>query len=336
MTKELTIFNQIENYQPLKILFDNDNIGYEKYVASIFNKIKSNPDLQKCDAQSILTSIHNAKILGLEIDARQHCSLIPYGGKCTLQVEYKGYLYKMAKYYKDFDYKISLIFKEDEFEVWSEGDSDSYKHKLKNPLAPNADIVGVYIYYTYIIGGHKVSKIEYANVEQIKKAMDAAKTKNVWTSWFGEMAKKFIVKRACKSKSSSIPELAKLDEFDNQDYNVKDVTPSKTAAAHNPPASIEGAFEVPKAQVAEVIDSETPAVNTPFFDQEETGQDLDKLFKETAEYIKAAGFMNEKALDTFKKVTHAEVLDKLKESPDLSTQINELLVNERRRINDSK
>ncbi len=333
MTKELTIFNQIESYQPLKILFDNDNVGYEKYVASIFNKIKASSDLQKCDAQSILTSIHNAKTLGLEIDARQHCSLIPYAGKCTLQVEYKGYLYKMTQYYKDFDYKVSLIFANDEFEVWSEGDNDCYKHKLKNPLAQNKDIIGVYFYYTYTVGGQKVSKIEYANVEQIKKAMDAAKTKNVWNSWFGEMAKKFIVKRACKSKSSSIPELARLDEFDNQDY--KDVTPSKTAAAHNPPASIEEAFAAPKAQPAEVSDSETPSVNTPFIDQENE-EDLDKLFKETAEYIKAAGFMNEKALENFKKVTHAEALDKLKERPDLSAQINELLVNEKRRINESK
>jgi phage RecT family recombinase len=276
MTKELTIFKEIEDYQPLKVLFDNDKIGYEKYVASIFNKIKSTSDLQKCDAQSILTSIHNAKILGLEIDARQLCSLIPYAGKCTLQVEYKGYLYKMARYYKDFDYKISLIFKEDEFEVWSEGDNDCYKHKLKNPLAANANIAGVYFYYTYTVGGHKVSKIEYANVEQIKKAMEAAKTKNVWTNWFGEMAKKFIIKRACKSKSSSIPDLAKLDEFDNQDYDFRDVTPnSKTANAHtpqklpeNPPAAIEEAFNVPVSKMEAVnekpliIEPERPAALT--------------------------------------------------------------------------
>lgn len=248
MTKELSIISEIKNYQPLKILFDKDVNGYERYVASVLNKIKANPDLQKCDTESILTSIHNAKTLGLEIDARQHCSLIAYGGKCTLQIEYRGYLYKMAQYYKDFDYKVSLIFQADEFEVWSEGDNDCYKHKLKNPLAQNKDVIGVYFYYTYTVGGKRVSKIEYANVEQIKKAMEAAKTKNVWNNWFGEMGKKFIVKRGCKSKSSAIPELAALEEFDNQDYEFKDVTPqSKTAAAHNslpeaPPPVIEESF----------------------------------------------------------------------------------------------
>ena len=323
MTKELSILEEIKSYEPLKVLFDKDVNSYEKYIASIFNKIKATPDLQRCNTQSILNSIHNAKTLGLEIDARQHCSLIPYGANCTLQVEYKGYLYKMTKYYKDFDYKISLIFKDDEFEVWSEGDNDCYKHKIKNPLARNTDISGVYFYYTYTIAGRTVAKIEFANVEQIKKAMEAAKSKNVWNNWFGEMAKKFIVKRACKSKSSSIPELAKLEEFDNQDYCFKDVTPSqsKTASFANPPADLEKHFE-PKE--TDFIDGETGEV------KELTGQEI---FDELEEYIKHAGFKNVKALDTFENVTHKDKIEKLKGiKEDLYGQIKFLISTEKQKI----
>lgn len=228
MTKELSVIEQVKSYEPLKVLFDKDTIGYEKYIASILNVIKAKPALQKCSAQSILTSIHNAKTLGLEIDARQFCHLIPYATECKLEVDFRGFLYKMGQVLKDFNYKVCFVHAEDEFEVWSDNDNDFYSHKIKKAFAKAEDAVGLYFHFTYTVNSQKCSRIERASIDEVLKAKKAAKSQNVWNEWFGEMGKKFIIRRACKGRFNQDPEIANLIKFDDQNYDsIKDVTPAK-------------------------------------------------------------------------------------------------------------
>lgn len=238
MSKELTIIEQVQNYEPLKILFDKDQNGYEKYVASILNVIKAKPELQKCSPQSVLTCIHNAKTMGLEIDARQLCHLIPYGGIAKLEVDYRGFIYKMDQVLTDFNWKVAFVHEEDEFEVWNENENDIYKHKVKNAFAKSEDAIGIYFAFSYTVNGQKCSRIERAPMADILKAKAAAKSKNVWETWFSEMGKKFIIRRACKGRFNKNEEIAKLVDFDNKDYDaVKDVTPVKPVITNLPDIS---------------------------------------------------------------------------------------------------
>jgi phage RecT family recombinase len=256
MSKELTIIDQIKNYQPLKVLFDKDTNGYEKYVASVLNVIKAKPPLQNCTTQSILNCIHNAKVLGLEIDARQLCHLIPYGSEAKLEVDYRGFIYKMEQVLTDFNWKVAFVHLGDEFEIWSENDNDFYKHKIKNPFAKAEEAIGVYFVFTYTVGGQKCSRMEKAPMADILKAKSAAKSKNVWEAWFSEMGKKFIIRRACKGRFNKNEEIAKLVDFDNREYEpVKDVTPAKPVISNLPdhkPAFVE---EPRQIDLEEVIES---------------------------------------------------------------------------------
>lgn len=227
--QELSLLDQIKSYQPLKILFDKDISGYEKYVANVLNIVKSNPDLQRCNPDSILNCIHAAKTLGIQPDARKLCHLIPYAGNCKLEIDYKGLLYKMKELFTDFDFNISFVHAEDEFEFWSENGNDFYKHKTKDPFAKAEDAVGIFFYFTHMLGGQKYSSMERASKAEILKARGKAKTKNVWDEWFSEMGKKFIIKRACKRRAIENEEMAKLVNFDNEDYGpIKNVTPPKS------------------------------------------------------------------------------------------------------------
>jgi phage RecT family recombinase len=255
MSKELSIIEQVQNYEPLKILFDKDQNGYEKYVASVLNMIKAKPALQKCTPQSVLTCIHNAKTLGLEIDARQLCHLIPYGAEAKLEVDYRGFIYKMEQVLTDFNWKVAFVHKEDEFELWSENDNDFYKHKIKNPFAEAKDAIGIYFAFTYTVNGQKCSRIEKAPMADILKAKAAAKSKNVWETWFSEMGKKFIIRRACKGRFNKNEEIAQLVDYDNKDYEptVKDVTPTKPTVNNLPDLKPVFVEETKQVDLEEVI-----------------------------------------------------------------------------------
>jgi recombination protein RecT len=68
----------------------------ESYIASVMITVKDSKQLQECHPESIYTSALRAATLKLSTDpATGQAHLVPYSGKCTLQVGYKG-LYDMA------------------------------------------------------------------------------------------------------------------------------------------------------------------------------------------------------------------------------------------------
>jgi recombination protein RecT len=66
------------------------------YIASVMITVKDSYQLQECHPESIYTSALRAATLKLSTDpATGQAYLVPYAGKCTLQIGYKG-LYDMA------------------------------------------------------------------------------------------------------------------------------------------------------------------------------------------------------------------------------------------------
>jgi recombination protein RecT len=66
------------------------------YIASVMITVKDSKQLQECQPESIYTSALRAATLRLSTDpATGQAHLVPYSGKCTLQIGYKG-LYDMA------------------------------------------------------------------------------------------------------------------------------------------------------------------------------------------------------------------------------------------------
>lgn len=68
----------------------------ESYISSVMITVKDSKQLQECQPDSIYTSALRAATLRLSTDpATGQAYLVPYAGKCTLQIGYKG-LYDMA------------------------------------------------------------------------------------------------------------------------------------------------------------------------------------------------------------------------------------------------
>jgi recombinational DNA repair protein RecT len=236
----------------LKGAFGN---GIEKYAVSIISEIAKTANDEKknltvCTKSSIITAIKQAYDLNLEIDARQHCHLIRFNKKITeiviedgkkikkdrwipeaqLQIGYRGYIYSIKKHYPDANIDCKLVYEGDNLTITKEGDVTNYKLEIANPFAKKNKIIGGYCYISYALNGRLVSFCETLSIEEIYKIKNKAKTDSMWNEWFEEKAKVAIIKRACKIHFSGINQIAKITEYDNQEFdlNLKEAK-SKTA-----------------------------------------------------------------------------------------------------------
>tara|TARA_R110000787_G_C13388850_1_gene442478 strand:+ start:38 stop:913 length:876 start_codon:yes stop_codon:yes gene_type:complete len=201
--------------------------GKEKYISSVLAEINktigTDQDISICTLNSIVECIKQACDLNLEIDGRQHCHLLKYGKKATLRVGYRGLIYAIKRAYPDANIDCGLVYKDDKFTVKKNGDLTTYSLERNNPFADKKDIIGGFCYISYSLAGKQISFCETMSIEEINRAKSVAKTTTIWNQWFEEKARVVVIRRACKHHFSGINEnIAKIEEFDNQEFDFKE------------------------------------------------------------------------------------------------------------------
>lgn len=233
MSKEISVIERIKNnLNNSPLLEEALGKNKEKYILSVLSEINKTAgddykDLTKCELPSIITAIKSACDLNLEIDSRQHCHLVKFGNKCTLQVGYRGYIYSIKRFYPDANIDCRLVYDGDNFSIKKEGDITTYTLEPVNPFAKKDKIIGGFCYISYTLGDRLVSFCETVGIDEINRIKGVAKTKTIWDAWFEEKAKVAIIKRACKIHFSGIQEIAQITDFDNQDYNFEEMKEAK-------------------------------------------------------------------------------------------------------------
>ena len=182
------------------------------------------PALSRCNQDKLRVILKDCASLGLMPDGKQ-CTIVPFGGEPTLVPTYRGLL--------DILYRIGFIisvtnnihYEGDDFEYIStmEGDTITHKRNFKSD-----NIVG---FYSRIVSKDKQVFLEYMTKKEVMKIQNKVKNKYIWNEHFGEMGKKTVFKRLCKSLPLGNFDFSQLEQaidFDNEAYkkSVKDVTPS--------------------------------------------------------------------------------------------------------------
>ncbi len=166
---------------------------------------QKNPSLQKCSPQSIRNAIINVATCGLTLNpANGLAYLVPEYNKqtrqsvCQLRISFKG-LCKVAIDSGAIQWvRAEIVRANDRFDYL--GPCREPNH-LMNPFATNrGEVVGVYCIAKTASGDVLADVMSRADIDKIKAA---AKTQNVWNSWYEEMAKKAIIKRASKQWPSA-------------------------------------------------------------------------------------------------------------------------------------
>ena len=162
---------------------------------------------------SLQSAILNVAAIGISLNpASQHAYLVPRDNEICLDISYRG-LTKLATDSGAIKWaKVELVYDNDSFE-WC-GPASAPEHKA-DPFSERGDLKGGYC-IAKLPDGEVLTEV--MPVEEINKVRDTSKAyqngKGPWKTWYEEMAKKTILKRAYKSWPQT-PNRRRLDEAVN-------------------------------------------------------------------------------------------------------------------------
>ena len=168
-------------------------------------EVRKNKALLNTEPTSFLGSVMQAAQLGLEPgSALGQAYLVPYGNQCQLIIGYKGMI--------DLARRSGQVLSLNAYAV-REGDDFSFQLGLKPDIhhvpSLEADRIKKPITYVYAVatlkgGGYQFEVMSRAEVEAVRAK---AKSKNIWNTYFEEMAKKTVIRRLFKYLPVSIETL---------------------------------------------------------------------------------------------------------------------------------
>lgn len=181
------------------------HLSADRMVRIAATEIRKNPALLNTTPASFLGAVMQSAQLGLEPgSALGQAYLVPYGNQCQLILGYRGMI--------DLARRSGQVLSLSAFAV-HEGDEFNYQLGLHPDIhhvpSCEADRVKKPITFVYAVanlrgGGYQFEVMSRAEVEAVKAK---AKSKNIWNSYFEQMALKTVIRRLFKYLPVSIEAL---------------------------------------------------------------------------------------------------------------------------------
>ena len=279
MSNELTVFNKaVESQMPMLIQATGLNQKeLESKLASFFYATKNALDKQNLanlDAQSIREAFKASLDTGIPVDKRQLAYVVKYGNTIQYHIGFKGFISRIKEIYPTAQVKAELVYVGDDFTVEKIDGQARYTHKVANPFAKRENIIGAYAYIKYIDNGREYSFIETMGVDEINKIRGKAKTAVVWNEWYGEMAKKAVIRRLCKTLFIGNPKIQVLEDTDNKTFKIQ---PEPTHIDYDKPTEMPEEIQPNRA---DVIAEQEQVIETEIKSDTETEEDaMSNIFK---------------------------------------------------------
>lgn len=233
-TKPKDVFGIIhskEFQKELKLVIPQ-GLDIKKYAAGVENTLRTsnNDKLLACSPSSIARCVLTAATLGLEVDAKAHAYLVPYKGQCQLIPGYKGYISKIVDSPIVSDIYTQVVYEGDEFKV-SMGTNPQINHFPDFDKDRSDDVFkAVYSVLRYTSGNVDFEVMTKSQVDEIR---DTAKKDEIWNAYYGEMARKTVIRRFAKRLQLPKTEmLLKIDDLHSQG-NIVNIEKGAIVAEEN-------------------------------------------------------------------------------------------------------
>lgn len=182
-------------------------------ISSVIATVMASKELQECTPDSIVRAAYDAFAVGLPVNKLGLAYLVPYGGVCTLQIGYRGYIHLMLNVGQVVDVIAEVAYENDEF-YYTKGSfrQNAIVHK---PLMKGDRGKLAYAYAIALMsdGREKPCVLDAKDIEQIAKHSSSYnKGKGPWISDTSEMWKKSAVNRL--KKMLKLYELEPNTQFD--------------------------------------------------------------------------------------------------------------------------
>ena len=221
----------------------------ERFLKTTWLAIRDNKELLNCDRMSLLGAVVKSAELGLELNTPLGLAyLIPYGGKATLQIGYKGMLNLAYRSPKIAVFEAEVVYEKDEF-YYERGLNPVLKH-IPSEEKNRGEIKCVYAICRLTNGYSTFVVMTKAEVEEIRIK---AKTSKIWNEYYEMMAKKTALKRLVKY----IPAEAELQTAVDLDSRYEAGYIQKIDANRVPEDAVDlSIFEEESKATPEVVESE--------------------------------------------------------------------------------
>ena len=217
--QKFTVAIQGDAYKKLINNTLGDSKRASRFIASITSAVSTNPQLQECDAGSILSGALLGESLNLSPSPQLgQYYLVPFGGKAQFILGYKGYLQLAIRsgQYK----KINVLaIKEGELNHYNPLDEEIDVTLIDDEEArENAVTIGYYAMFEYLNGFKKTMYWSKAKMEahamKYSKGYQAKKGYTFWEKDFDGMAYKTMIRQLISKWGIMSIELQKAFEAD--------------------------------------------------------------------------------------------------------------------------
>lgn len=233
---ELALKEQITDKVMKRFIELTDKKTFDTELSFGLQHINRNPQLKKATAESNIMAILNVAQTGLSLNPTlKYAYLVPRsvnkGGQWVVETHLEASYVGLCKLVTDSgsarSISAQLVYDGDIFEV-SLGTSTEIIHK---PKYSSKYITHVYVVSVLSDGSKMVDVMTLADIEEIRersesyKAFVAGKIKScVWTSDFGEMSRKTVIRRGIKylPKTDMWDKLGHAINLDESDYKISD------------------------------------------------------------------------------------------------------------------
>lgn len=172
---------------------------FDWFAGEVKVALARTPKLLECDQTSVFDALTTCAQLGLSPSGRLGSAyLIPFNGKCTLVIGYKGFVDLAYRSGEVVGFGAQVVHENDEFD-YSEGFGVQIHRHVRSEEANPGPLRFVYA-WAEMRGGYKVSLLMLRReVEQIKaRAPGARKPGGPWDTDPAEMWKKTAIRRLIK------------------------------------------------------------------------------------------------------------------------------------------
>ena len=247
--KELVEFLESKSLEVAKVTPADRSV--DEMVKMAIVAVTDNAKVLECSPISIYRSFMQTCQMGLSLSPiLNEAHLIPYGGTCTLQVGYRGWI-KLAKESGEVqDIRAVTVYENDEFSV-----THGLKPDITHIMATGARGIPTHVYAVadFKNGYQRFEVVPWSDIEKAKQLSKRGNKVNpAWAMWADEMAKKVAIKRLVKTLTlgSNIARAAAIENKANDgifvDPEVDDVE-DFIEASNVMDADIEEVPELPKS-----------------------------------------------------------------------------------------
>lgn len=192
-----------------------EHVSPEKFVRVVMTAINANPDLQKAERQSVLAAAMKCAQDGLLPDGRE-AALVVYGNKASYLPMIAGVLTKVRRSGELETINAHVVHQKDAW-LYTLGDDERIEHKPYME-GDRGKPIAVYAIAKTKDGGIYREVMSVAEVEKVR-AVSRAKNNGPWVQWWGEMARKTVLRRLSKRLPMST-DLVQLFQRDDEHYDI--------------------------------------------------------------------------------------------------------------------